>query len=73
MLRNAILFLVLKFLLSFLFFQGEDPLRTASTMSENIWDTLRMTLSLSGRHDLLKAVEKRDLQLINRELNDTPL
>lgn len=29
-----------------------------------------MTLSLSGRHDLLKLVEKRDLQQINNELNN---
>jgi len=48
--------------------QGEDPTRTASTMSENIWDTLRMTMSLHGRSDLLKAVEKRDLGVINREM-----
>ena len=39
-------------------------------MSENIWDTLRMTLSLNGRHDLLKLEEKRDLKQINNELNN---
>ncbi|XP_047137762.1 peroxisomal targeting signal 1 receptor isoform X1 [Hydra vulgaris] len=45
--------------------KNEDPTRTASTMSENIWSTLRMTSSLLGRKDLLSAVDRRDLNFFN--------
>ena len=36
-----------------------------STMSDNIWSTLRMTLSLMGRSELHRAVDTRDLDHLN--------
>lgn len=36
-----------------------------STMSDNIWSTLRMTLSLMGRAELHRAVDARDLDQLN--------
>ena len=36
-------------------------------MSESIWTTLRMTLSLLGRLDLMKIVDRRDLRKLNDE------
>ena len=36
-----------------------------STMSDNIWSTLRMTLSLMGKSELHKAVDTRDLDHLN--------
>jgi len=41
------------------------PGGSVSTMSDNIWSTLRMTLSLMGRSDLHKAVDTRDLDHLN--------
>ena len=34
-------------------------------MSENIWTTFRMTLSLLGKLDLMKTVTDRDLKTLN--------
>ena len=49
-----------------LFTQGTiGPGGSVSTMSDNIWSTLRMTLSLMGRSDLHKAVDTRDLDHLN--------
>lgn len=41
------------------------PGGSVSTMSDNIWSTLRMTLSLMGRSDLHRAVDTRDLDQLN--------
>ncbi|GFO22009.1 retinal rod rhodopsin-sensitive cgmp 3',5'-cyclic phosphodiesterase subunit delta-like [Plakobranchus ocellatus] len=41
--------------------QSTGPQGQSATMSESIWSTLRMTLSLLGRTDLYEACEKRDL------------
>ena len=46
--------------------QGSDiPNGNISTMSDNIWSTLRMTLSLMGKPELYQAVDKRDLDHLN--------
>lgn len=45
--------------------QGENPSRSVSTMSENIWTTLRMTISLLGKLELMKVVSDRDLKTLN--------
>lgn len=38
-----------------------------SQMSETIWSTLRMCISLMNRKDLREAVDKRDLVKLNEE------
>lgn len=35
-------------------------------MSDTIWSTLRMAISLMGRFDLQETIDKRDLQTLNR-------
>lgn len=49
--------------------RGEGPRGEKSVMSDNIWSTLRMTLSLMGRPDLYKTCEQRNLELLNNEFN----
>lgn len=36
-------------------------------MSETVWSTLRMSISLLGRNDLQPAIDKRDLDALNKE------
>jgi hypothetical protein len=36
-------------------------------MSDTIWGSLRLGLSLLGRSDLYKDVETRNLQVLNKE------
>ncbi|KAK3594429.1 hypothetical protein CHS0354_000250 [Potamilus streckersoni] len=40
-------------------------------MSQNIWSTLRMALSLLGRPDLYEAVDKNDIDYLNKEFGMT--
>lgn len=40
---------------------------TQSQMSETLWSTLRMSISLMGRHALQDFVDKRDLESLNKE------
>ncbi|XP_067947796.1 peroxisomal targeting signal 1 receptor-like isoform X2 [Watersipora subatra] len=49
--------------------KSEGPGGEKSVMSDNIWSTLRMTLSLLGRIDLYKQCENRNLGLLNKEFN----
>ena len=54
------------FIFIFIFCQGSvGPGGSVSTMSDNIWSTLRMTLSLMGKSELHKAVDTRDLDHLN--------
>lgn len=41
-------------------------------MSESIWTTLRLALSLLNRRDLLPIVERRNLDELNKEFSITP-
>ncbi|XP_022110195.1 peroxisomal targeting signal 1 receptor-like isoform X1 [Acanthaster planci] len=52
--------------------RGIGPQGERSAMSQNIWSTLRMTISLLGRTDLYKAADEHNLALLNSEFNVTP-
>uniref|UniRef100_U5EYI5 Peroxisomal targeting signal 1 receptor n=1 Tax=Corethrella appendiculata TaxID=1370023 RepID=U5EYI5_9DIPT len=39
----------------------------ANQMSSTVWSTLRMAISLMGRHDLQPAIDRRDLDTLNKE------
>ena len=47
--------------------QADAPPGTTSTMSESIWSTLRLAVSMHGRPDLLHLIEGRDLSELMRE------
>lgn len=38
-----------------------------TVMSQNIWSTLRMAISLMGRSELYNLCDKRDIDALNRE------
>ncbi|XP_063699233.1 peroxisomal targeting signal 1 receptor [Culicoides brevitarsis] len=42
----------------------------AKLMSDSIWGTLRMAISLAEMHDLQDAIEKRDLNALNAAFNE---
>lgn len=45
--------------------------KPSNQMSETIWSTLRMAISLSGRMDLQPAVDDRNLTALNSAFNLT--
>lgn len=45
---------------------GLNVILPTSKMSDTIWSTLRMTISLMGRHDLQPAIENRNLSALNQ-------
>ncbi|KAK6177753.1 hypothetical protein SNE40_015794 [Patella caerulea] len=47
--------------------QSSGPTGAQAVMSNNIWSTLRMTLSLMGRPDLYDVCDKNDLHRLNNE------
>jgi len=46
--------------------KGKGPLG-AGKMSDNIWSTLRLAITLLGDHDLLKYVDTKNLDPLLRE------
>lgn len=44
-------------------------INSAQQMSDSIWNTLRMAVSLAGRRELQEAIEKRDLDALNAAFN----
>jgi peroxin-5 len=49
--------------------RSRGPQGERSVMSDNIWSTLRMAISLMGRIELHQACDSRDLDALNREFN----
>ncbi|CAL1263962.1 unnamed protein product [Larinioides sclopetarius] len=47
--------------------RGPQGLRSKTAMSSSIWSTLRTAMSLLKRPDLYEAVDKKDLDLLNKE------
>lgn len=45
---------------------GLNESLSPNKMSETVWGTLRMAISLAGRHDLQTAVDNRDLDTLNK-------
>lgn len=50
---------------------GLDNGSSNNQMSDTIWSTLRMAISLSGRTNLQQAIEDRDLKTLNESFNTT--
>lgn len=46
--------------------KGKGP-KGSGKMSDNIWSTLRLAITLLGNHDLLKHVDAKDLDPLLRE------
>ncbi|XP_013412117.1 peroxisomal targeting signal 1 receptor isoform X2 [Lingula anatina] len=49
--------------------QGRGPRGEQSVMSDNVWSTLRMAISLMGRPDLYELCDERNLDRLNKEFN----
>lgn len=49
--------------------RGFGPKGEMSQMSDNIWGTLRMAVSLMGRGDLYEIADNKDLDRLSRELD----
>ena len=49
--------------------RSRGPKGESSQMSDNIWSTMRMSISLMGRPDLHKMSDARDLDALNREFS----
>ena len=47
--------------------RGPQGMRSKSAMSSNIWSTLRTVMTLLQRPDLYEAIDRRDLDLLNKE------
>lgn len=47
--------------------RGPQGMRSRSTMSSNIWSTLRTVMTLLQRPELYDAIDRRDLDLLNKE------
>lgn len=52
--------------------RGPQGVRSRSAMSSNIWATLRTTMTLLQRPDLYEAIDRRDLDLLNKEFGMEP-
>jgi len=50
---------------------SRGPRGEQSTMSDNIWSTMRMAISLLGRSELHKHTDNRNLAALNEEFNIT--
>ncbi|XP_064642252.1 peroxisomal targeting signal 1 receptor-like isoform X2 [Lineus longissimus] len=49
--------------------EGKGPKDEHQVMSDNIWSTMRMAISMLGRPDLYKACDNKDLDKLKREFN----
>ncbi|XP_077998859.1 peroxisomal targeting signal 1 receptor-like [Glandiceps talaboti] len=49
--------------------RAKGPYGEKSVMSDNIWSTMRMAISLMGRNDLYEVADTRDLDRLNKEFN----
>ena len=51
--------------------KSRGPSGTQTQMSQNIWTTLRMTLSLMGRSDLYPHCDNNDIDALSSEFGMT--